>query len=363
MASEPYAIEGAKPLSLDNIPDVTVTNAHETALVHDDTLLTALDETPSIEDITPSGMNTDETVASNTSTNVCKALSIPMEIPTLSFDGISKDVFKQLQTHDNSLQPLWDQAHKGNKIFFIIDSLLMCLTSTLNTVSHALVVPQQLRKKVLIAAHDGLGHGGINTTRSLLNKHFTWPGLADDVRKHVQACQKCLKHTKSGGQKVPMMQPELICHRGEKLVVDIVGPLPILKMKFRFIFTCMELATGYPFAVPLRSYTSEETAKAILSVIAIVGAPIIILSDQGSNFLSITLTHLYKKVGISRIKTSAYHPHSNGKLERFHSTMKSMISKCISEKPDWPVALDLVLYFCRNMPHSRHGFTPQELHF
>ncbi len=134
-------------------------------------------------------------------------------------------------------------------------------------------------------------------------------------------------------------------------------------MKFRFIFTCMELATGYPFAVPLRSYTSEETEKAILSVIAILGAPIIILSDQGSNFLSITLTHLYKKFGISRIKTSAYHPQSNGKLERFHSTMKSMISKCISEKQDWPVALDLVLYFCRNMPHSRHGFTPHLARF
>ncbi len=179
------------------IPDVTVTNAHETALEHDDTLLTALDETSSIEDITPSGMNTDETVPANTSTNVCKALSIPMEIPTLSFDGISKDVFKQLQTHDISLQPLWDQTHKGNKQFFIIDGLLMCLASTLNTVSHALVVPQQLKKKVLIAAHDGLGHGGINTTRTLLNKHFTWPGLADNVRKHLQACQKCLKHTKS----------------------------------------------------------------------------------------------------------------------------------------------------------------------
>ncbi len=104
-------------------------------------------------------------------------------------------MFKQLQTHDISLQPLWDKAHKGNKQFFIIDGLLVCLTSTLNTVSHALVVPQQLRKKVLIAAHDGFGHGVINTTRSLLNKHFTWPGLADDVRKHVQACQKCLKHT------------------------------------------------------------------------------------------------------------------------------------------------------------------------
>ncbi len=76
---------------------------NETSLVHDDTLLTALDETPSIEDIIPSGMNTDETVPANSSTNVCKALSIPMEIPSLSFDGISKDVFKQFQTHDISL--------------------------------------------------------------------------------------------------------------------------------------------------------------------------------------------------------------------------------------------------------------------
>ncbi len=36
--------------------------------------------------------------------------------------------------------------------------------------------------------------------------------------------------------------------------------------------------------------------------------------------------------------------------------MKTMLFKCIDAKQDWPMALDLVLYFCRNLPQSRHRF-------
>ncbi len=308
-----HIAEGAKPIPLDEIPDVTVANdtIEAVPMEADDSILDFTEDVISPNEVTHENrlpVDTHDTVSTDplpVSKNR-KALSIPIEIPTLSFDGISIDTFKQLQQDDSSLQPLWEHAHNGRKQFFIIDGLLMCLTSTLNTVSHALVVPKQLRKQVLIAAHDGLDHGGINTTRTLLNKHFTWPGLSTDFKNHIQACPKCLKHTKSGGHKVPLMQPELICQRGEKIAVDIVGPLPTSKQKYRFILPSMEMATSYSFAVPLRNYTSEETAKAILSIIS-----------KGSNFLSVTLNHLYKKFGISKIKTSVYHPQSNGKLERF----------------------------------------------
>ncbi len=40
-----------------------------------------------------------------------------------------------------------------------------------------------------------------------------------------------------------------------------------------------------------------------------------------------------------------------------------MLSKCIENRQDRPVALILALYFARNLPHSRHGFTPHELLF
>ncbi len=241
--------------------------------------------------------------------------------------------------------------------------MLMCTTSTLNSVSHALVVPTSLRSKVLIAAHEGLGHGGVNTTRSLVNRHFTWPNLAADIRRHVMSCRKCTVHNKSGGKKLPLVEPEIISQRCEKLAFDIVGPLPISKQKFRFILTSIEMASGFPFAIPLRSYTSDETAKAILSIVSILGSPLVILTDQGSNFMSTTLNHLKSKLHMSSIRTSAYHPQSNGRLERFHLTLKVMLAKCIENRQDWPLALDLVLHFSRNTPNSRHGFTPHELLF
>lgn len=237
------------------------------------------------------------------------------------------------------------------------------MSDTLNHFSHALVVPTSLRKSVLLAAHDGLGHGGVNATRSLINKHFTWPNLKDDVRKYVQSCQVCQKCNKSGGTRVPLCEPELIVERFEKLAIDIVGPLPKSKRHFRYILTCMDMATSFPFAVPLRTYTSEDTAEALLSIISVIGSPLAILSDQGSNFLSITLSHLYKKLGVVRIKTSPYRPQSNGKLERFHSTLKCMLRKVLDAGQEWPGALDLVLHFARNIPHSRHGYTPYELTF
>ncbi len=129
---------------------------------------------------------------------------VPLTIPTLNFDGVTKEKFMEMQHSDDTLAPLWESAKKGEKHLFIVDSLLMSMTSTLNSVSHALVVPKQLRHKVLLAAHEGLGHGGLNTTRSLINRHFTWPNMASDIKSHVTSCKKCLKFTKSNGAKVAM---------------------------------------------------------------------------------------------------------------------------------------------------------------
>ncbi len=115
-------------------------------------------------------------------------LLTPTSIPTLNFDGITRDKFVQLQHEDETLAPLWEHAKNGDKHFFVVDKLLMCLTSSQHSVPHALAVPKPLRDKVLIAAHEGLGHGGLNTTRSLVNKHFTWPTLfqtLEDMFSHV----------------------------------------------------------------------------------------------------------------------------------------------------------------------------------
>ncbi len=275
-----HASEGANPLPLESLPDIQEEVEHsvtQNKVVHSDT---------------------DSVVTHTTSpaSHVVDTSSsqLYVSLPNFSFDGITRDKFVQLQKEDISLKPLWEQASKGDEAYFINNNILMSITSTLNHHSHALLVPAPLRRSVLIAAHDGLGHGGIGATRALINKHFTWPSLKKDITDYIDACNTCKLNNRGGGTKLPLCEPQVITERFEKLAVDVVGPLPTTKRHYRYILTCIDLATSFPIAIPMRTYTAAETAQALLSIISCFGSPLAILSDQSANFLSTTLIAISK---------------------------------------------------------------------
>ncbi len=139
------------------------------------------------------------------------------------------------------------------------------------------------------------------------------------------------------------MEPELICERFQKLALDVVGPLPRSKSGYAYILTGMDLATSFSFAFPMKGYTASETALNLLKIIHDIGPPAAILTDQGTNFKGKVMQEVTSKLAISTIKTTPYHPQSNGQLERYHSTLKSVLRKAISNKCDRPLILDLAV--------------------
>ena len=84
----------------------------------------------------------------------------------------------------------------------------------------------------------------------------------------------------------------------------------------------VDYATRYPEAIPLRNIISKTIADALVQYFCRVGIPEEIVSDQASNFVGNLMAQLYNQLGISRIKTSAYHPEANGLVERFNGTLK-----------------------------------------
>ena len=54
------------------------------------------------------------------------------------------------------------------------------------------------------------------------------------------------------------------------------------------------------------------------------------------------------QLGISQLTSSTYHPQSQGALERFHQTLKSMIRVyCFQEGKDWDEGIPLLLFAVR----------------
>ena len=89
-----------------------------------------------------------------------------------------------------------------------------------------------------------------------------------------------------------------------------------------------------------------------------------ILSDQGTNFMSQLLKEIYRLLNIHPIRTTPYHPQTDGLVERFNRTLKSMLKKVASEEGrDWDTLLPYILFAYREVPQAATGFSPFELIF
>ena len=70
------------------------------------------------------------------------------------------------------------------------------------------------------------------------------------------------------------------------------------------------------------------------------------------------------ELGITQYRSSAYHPESQGALERFHQTLKNMIrSYCFDTEKDWDEGIHLLLFAVRESVQESLGFSPVELVF
>ena len=68
------------------------------------------------------------------------------------------------------------------------------------------------------------------------------------------------------------------------------------------------------------------------------------------------------QLGANHIKSSAYHPESQGALERFRSSLKNMIrTYCLDIEKDWDEGISLLLFGVRESVQESLSFSPFEL--
>ena len=109
---------------------------------------------------------------------------------------------------------------------------------------------------------------------------------------------------------------------------------------------------------------SQTVVKALVKFFTLVGLPKSIQSDQGSNFTSGLFKQVLKELGIDQNLASAYHPESQGALERFHQTLKSMVKcYCLENEKDWDEGIHLLLFAARDSVQETLGYSPFELVF
>lgn len=197
-------------------------------------------------------------------------------------------------------------------------------------------------------------------------RHFFWPGLKKDVTQFCKTCHVC----QMVGKPNQVIPPAPLCpipvmgEPFEHVLVDCVGPLPRSKSGNQYMLTIMDMATRYPEAIPLPKITAHAVVKALTKFFATFGLPKVLQTDQGTNFTSRVFEQVWSSFAVEHRVSSAYHPESQGALERWHQTLKSMLKKyCFETGKSWDEGVPLLLFAIRETVQESVGFSPAELVF
>lgn len=109
-----------------------------------------------------------------------------------------------------------------------------------------------------------------------------------------------------------------------------------------YCLTCIDSYTSWPEVFPIPDIKTDTIAEVFYSGwVARFGVPNKIITDQGRQFKSSLITSLTNLLGIHRARTTPYHPQTNGKIERFHRTLKQSIKA--HDRSDWTTILPTIL--------------------
>ena len=192
------------------------------------------------------------------------------------------------------------------------------------------LVPPEMRPQVYhyVHQHPTAGHFGQNATAVKAAERFFWPGMVGDVHRFVAECADCLTKIRTVKLKNTVHHPTITGYPGERLHVDLVGPLPETPQGHKYLLTCQDAFTRFAWAYPIKNKEAATTAKVLLDkFICNYGCPEGIHSDQGGEFKNELWTEICDRLRIKKTTTPAYNPQSNGSAEKGVGQIKNLLEK------------------------------------
>ena len=212
-----------------------------------------------------------------------------------------------------------------------------------------IVPPSDSRKELFDDVHKGIFGAHLRGAKihSQLSRHYWWPTMRADIDSWARACQICA--SRSVGKPLhPSLVPLPVGGPFDRVGVDVVQ-LPTSRKGNKYAVVFIDYLTKWPKVYPTRDQSSLTIARLLVEhIIPQHGVPSQLLSDRGATFLSKIMFELYKLLGIKKVSTTAYHPQTDGLVERYIRTLVDMLSKKVEQSgKDWDKQLPYVLFAYR----------------
>jgi hypothetical protein len=173
-------------------------------------------------------------------------------------DGKQRPALTDISAYSSYLKTLWRQ---WDRLEIACDLLYRRFETDDGDQIYQLVTPKDRQRDVIRHHHDTKcnGHLGIEKTLGKIRQPFYWPGMVDTVEIYCQECDKCAAATLSRtANKAPLGQ-YFVWEPGERLMMDILGPLPVTTNGNKYILVMADWFTKWTESVALHDIESKNS--------------------------------------------------------------------------------------------------------
>jgi hypothetical protein len=178
----------------------------------------------------------------------------------------------------------------------------------------------ELQKQILDEAHLSKFsiHPGSRKMYQNLRQNIWWTRMKREIAKYVSECDTCQRVKASHLRVTGILQPLPIpSWKWHNISMDFIVWLPKTSQKHDSISVIVDRLTKMAYFIPVHTtYTVKKYAKIYLDrIVCLHGVPKTIISNRHAQFAARFWEHLQASLGTKLIRSSAYHPQTNGQTE------------------------------------------------
>jgi transposase InsO family protein len=246
--------------------------------------------------------------------------------------------------------------------FALHDGILYRKLRNRSVKTNQVVIPQSMILSVLTLYHNTAGHPGRDRCLSSLREKYYWPKMKQDTADHIRHCQTCNENKGHTTGPAPLQEYPTPNAPFETIAIDLLA-LPQSHQGSKYLLTVVDHFSRFLVGIPLKTKSADEVAhKLITKFICPYTCPLIIISDNGTEFKNQILQKISEFYGIKRTFITPYHPAANGLNERANQKILQVLRTTVSKMPTaWEDWIDMAIATINGIKTEMVGKSPHEI--
>jgi hypothetical protein len=130
---------------------------------------------------------------------------------------------------------------------------------------HSLNLPQKYQKETLCEAHNNIfgRHDATLKTYIKITSSYYWPGIYQDIKRHIQTCLICQQQKKAPVKPTPLAPLPILERPNWRIHADLFGPMLTADSNKKFVICITDAFTKYAAVTAITNKNAETIADAI----------------------------------------------------------------------------------------------------